>query len=77
MAGAKSLKTKLEEAGRQLVPLLEGNLVDQVWGDAKPEPPTTRLRVHKIEFAGESPADKIAAIRKDMESKSLWCLQSV
>ena len=30
VSGAKQLKSKLEEAGRQLVPLLEGNLVDKV-----------------------------------------------
>lgn len=68
VTSAKQLRTSLEEAGKELVPLLGGNLVDEVWGAARPDPPKEPLRVHPLEFAGEAPADKIARLRKDMAS---------
>lgn len=37
--GYRRLADKLRDAGRQLVPLLGGNLVDRVWGDARPALP--------------------------------------
>lgn len=62
---ARALKKELEEAGKELVPILDGNLVDTVWGSARPQAPATRLRTHKLEFAGASVADKL----QDMRSK--------
>ena len=60
---ARKLKEKLEGAGKSLVPLQGGNLVDAVWGEARPPAPDTRLRVHPLEFAGVPVADKLAALR--------------
>ena len=54
--GARSLQKVLEEADKQLVPLV-GNLVDNVW-QSRPEPPQAHLRVHAMEHAGESSKDK-------------------
>ena len=62
---ARALKKELEEAGNELVPILDGNLVDTVWGSARPQVPATKLRTHKLEFAGASVADKV----QDMRSK--------
>lgn len=45
------------------------NLVDGVWGDARPAPPAAPLRVHPLEYAGESVQDKLASVRTAMEVK--------
>ena len=66
MNGAKQLSAKLQEAGKSLVPLLEGNLVDKVWGKGRPAPPDAPIRIHKMEHAGESVQDKLARMREDM-----------
>lgn len=39
MDAAKKLAASLAETGQVLVPLLGGNLVDNVWGSARPAPP--------------------------------------
>ena len=70
---ARTLKKELMEAGKDLVPILEGNLVDAVWGSAQPQPPTTSLRPHKLEFAGQSVAEKVAEMQRKLEGdRRLW-----
>ncbi len=66
---ARALKKELEEAGKELVPILEGNLVDTVWGSAQPQAPATKLRTHKLEFAGASVADKVQDMRSKLKGK--------
>ena len=73
MNGAKQLTTKLQEAGKSLVPLLEENLVDKVWGDARPAPPDAPIRIHKMEHAGESVQDKLARMREEMTGQLGTC----
>ena len=46
-----------------------GNLVDKVWGDARPEVPTNPFRVHPLEYAGKSVVDKVEEIRDQMEDE--------
>lgn len=65
--GATQLTTKLQEAGKSLLPLLEGNLVDKVWGEGRPAPSNAPIRIHKMEHAGESVQDKLARMREDMK----------
>lgn len=48
---------------------LPNNLVDAVWGDARPAIPVSPFRVHPVEYAGATVAEKIASIRKEMQSK--------
>ena len=45
------------------------NLVDQVWGGARPPMPTSPFRVHPLEYAGKSIAEKVDEIRDEMEDK--------
>ena len=52
----------------ELVPSYE-NLIDPIWGDLRPSIPYNRFRVHPIEYAGMSVAEKVAKIRDEMESK--------
>lgn len=54
-----------------------GNLIDQVWGGARPAIPTSPFRVHPIEYAGVSVGDKIEEIREKMkEKKATLCVFS-
>jgi Xaa-Pro aminopeptidase len=66
---ARKLKEKLETAGKSLVPLLEGNLVDNVWGEGRPAAPMAPLRVHKLEFAGKTVSDKLSDMRSKLEGQ--------
>jgi Xaa-Pro aminopeptidase len=53
------------------------NLIDLIWGDARPEIPYSAFRVHPLEYAGVSYQDKVTKIRKEMETKkatlSVFC----
>jgi Xaa-Pro aminopeptidase len=45
------------------------NLIDPIWGDERPAIPTSKFRVHPLEYAGMTVADKVAKIRKEMTEK--------
>ena len=47
---------------------LQSNLVDEVWED-RPAVPTSPFRVHPLEYAGKTVADKVKSIRKEMAEK--------
>lgn len=47
---------------------LQSNLVDEIWED-RPAVPTSPFRVHPLEYAGKTVADKVKAIRKEMAEK--------
>ena len=53
------------------MPILEGNLVDMVWGLARPHPPATMLRTHRLEFAGASVADKVQEMRSKLKGEQI------
>jgi len=61
----------------ELVTLNSRNLIDVIWGDARPPIPTSPFRVHPLEYAGMSLQQKFEQIRKDMEEKratlSVFC----
>ncbi|VEU39878.1 unnamed protein product [Pseudo-nitzschia multistriata] len=52
----------------ELVPCYD-NLVDPIWEDERPPVPYNPFRVHPLEFAGVSVADKVSKIREEMETK--------
>lgn len=39
------------------------NPVDLIWGSKRPAPPQEPVRIHKMEYAGESVQDKLAKVR--------------
>mmetsp|Transcript_33619 Transcript_33619/g.79289 ORF Transcript_33619/g.79289 Transcript_33619/m.79289 type:complete len:744 (-) Transcript_33619:2983-5214(-) len=45
------------------------NLIDPIWGDERPPIPYNPFRVHPLEYAGVSVADKVAKIREEMKTK--------
>lgn len=71
---ARKLSVRLEEAGHTLVPVHGANLVDTVWGDDRPSEPKEPLRVHALEWAGKSVADKLAAMRSEMAAAGCGAL---
>lgn len=64
---AKQMQAALEDGGKTLVPLLGGNLVDQLWGSERPGPPTAPLRIHSLDRAGEAAAQKISRLRRQIQ----------
>eukprot|EP00850_Spirogloea_muscicola_P025140 SM002279S07718 [mRNA] locus=s2279:28:1558:+ [translate_table: standard] len=60
---AATLRATLARKGQALVPLYTGNLVDSVWGAARPPPPFAPLRVHDLAYAGAPVAAKLAEVR--------------
>jgi Xaa-Pro aminopeptidase len=63
---AEALKTHIEDAGMELVTLSE-NPVDAAWGADRPAAPKAGLRIHQLQWAGTSAADKISSIRQEMK----------
>jgi len=66
-----------EHVTGELVTLNSPNLVDVIWGDARPPIPTSPFRVHPLEYAGMSLQQKVKRIRKEMKEKkatlSVFC----
>ncbi len=56
------LTAELKVRDIKLKPLIH-NPIDQLWGDARPEPPAKPVLVHPITRAGVSAADKIADLQ--------------
>eukprot|EP00899_Mesostigma_viride_P025248 jgi/Mesvir1/5908/Mv00678-RA.2 len=74
-AGAlKEMREVLGRAGSEVVPIPGVNLVDRVWGDARPAVPMTPVRIHPEKYAGRSVADKLADVRKDMREAEAGAL---
>lgn len=48
-------------------PLLEVNLVDEIWGDARPQRSVDPIFAYDLKYAGESANDKIARVRQKMK----------
>ena len=62
---AQSLEASLSPKGISLA-FPQGNLVDNVWGAARPPPPTGPLRVLPLRVAGVSAEAKLAACRASL-----------
>lgn len=62
---AEKLQRQLQATGRHLVPL-PSNPVDAVWGADRPAAPQAPLRVHALQWAGASVAEKLASLRQEM-----------
>ena len=58
----------MKKSGSSLVGIHE-NLVDLVWGEARPPRPSEPVKVHPEKFAGRSFQEKISDLRKELEAK--------
>jgi Xaa-Pro aminopeptidase len=68
IAGARKLAETLEKSGSSLVGVPE-NLIDLVWGKERPARPSEKVRVHPEKYAGKPFQEKVAELRKDLESR--------
>jgi Xaa-Pro aminopeptidase len=66
LAEIEALRSLLKPHGFTVVPVAR-NLVDRVWGTARPAPPSGPVIVQALEHAGRSAADKIAALQKSLK----------
>lgn len=71
-AAAERLAKACEKAGAELV-AVDGNPVDSIWAD-RPAPPLGPVKIHPLQFAGESESDKLARIRKQIENLKMDAL---
>lgn len=62
--GVAKLEKAVSVAGGMLVPVTP-NPVDALWSD-RPAPPTAPVKAHPAAYAGESSADKLARIQKEL-----------
>lgn len=59
-------KTQTDLEGRDITLVRSDNLVDRVWRD-QPDPPMNPVKLHPIEFAGESADSKIARLAQSLQ----------
>ncbi|KAJ2359427.1 hypothetical protein IWW50_003904 [Coemansia erecta] len=64
------LRAALKARGGDLV-ALDDNLVDMVWGKARPARPENAAFVHDLKYAGEAHGDKIARVRERLEREKV------
>lgn len=74
MDTARRLATQLAGAGHTMVPLQGKNLVDVVWGDARPAEPMDPVRVHDMKWAGASVQEKLVSMRADIKAAGAGAL---
>ncbi|PHH49520.1 putative Xaa-Pro aminopeptidase P [Ceratocystis fimbriata CBS 114723] len=66
---AKKLAEKVKKtSGTDLLPLRK-NLVDVVWGDARPALPSSIIKALPERFAGKSVSAKLASLREELEKR--------
>ena len=74
---AKEAETAMEEAQKEgdlneipgVLVTDHDNLIDPIWGDARPAVPAQPFAVHPAQYAGRSVADKVAMVREQMVTK--------
>jgi Xaa-Pro aminopeptidase len=64
----------LSRRGISLFTAPHANLVDKVWGSARPAAPKGAVEVHPVKFAGKSHAEKIEAVRDAMRAEGASAL---
>ena len=70
LSEARAVRNLLAHAECSLVHV-DANPVDAAWGADRPAFPTAPLRVHGIQFSGNSVADKLADIRKQLTAQEV------
>lgn len=73
----KKLSETLTAASKSIYTIPGENLVDLVWGEARPPLPNASIRLHPLKYSGLSTEDKLAALRVRMnEQKCNYLLVS-
>jgi Xaa-Pro aminopeptidase len=63
---AEELKESILKKNHELVLVRGMNLIDEIWGDARPKPPKEPTRVHDIKYAGIDVPSKLSFIRSQL-----------
>lgn len=66
---AKGLETRIKKKGGFGLLGISKNLIDEVWGAARPERPNNKLIVLDQRYAGKPFAEKLETLRKEIEKK--------
>jgi len=65
IAQIERLQARQKSRGIEIVSI-EENLIDKIWGNDRPAPPTGLIFPHPEEFAGTSASEKIARVQKQL-----------
>ncbi|KAJ0982680.1 hypothetical protein J5N97_010935 [Dioscorea zingiberensis] len=60
------LDEAISKKNLELVFLYDMNLVDEIWGESRPKPPTKPVRVHNIKYAGVDVSSKLSSLRSEL-----------
>ncbi|KAJ3705435.1 hypothetical protein LUZ61_009140 [Rhynchospora tenuis] len=63
---AEELKQEISKKNHELILLKEFNLVDEIWNDSRPDPPSKPTRVHDIKYAGADVVSKLSYLRSHL-----------
>ncbi|KAL7271841.1 hypothetical protein RUND412_005381 [Rhizina undulata] len=66
---AKALETRIKKKGGSGLVGLAKNLIDEVWGENRPERPNNPVFRLDEKYAGKSFSEKIDAVRKELDKK--------
>ncbi|XP_057499074.1 aminopeptidase P2-like [Actinidia eriantha] len=64
---AEELKNAISKNNHEVVYLYDINLVDEVWKESRPKPPSKPVRVHDIKYAGVDVATKLSSLRSELK----------
>lgn len=64
----EELKEAITSNSHELVYLYEYNLVDKIWNEARPKPPSNPIRVHDLKYAGVDVSTKLSNLRSELTS---------
>lgn len=67
VAGYKALSQKLENSTLKLKPLPR-NPVDKIWGNSRPEPSSSPVTLHPLQFSGRKTEDKLDDTRQEIRN---------
>ncbi|XP_010426246.1 PREDICTED: probable Xaa-Pro aminopeptidase P isoform X2 [Camelina sativa] len=63
---AEELKKVISKKNHELVYLYNVNLVDEIWKDSRPKPPSKQIRIHDLKYAGVDVASKLLTLRNQI-----------
>ncbi|GFZ02959.1 metallopeptidase M24 family protein [Actinidia rufa] len=64
---AEELKDAISKNNHEVVCLYDINLVDEVWKESRPKPPSKPVRVHHLKYAGVDVATKLSSLRSELK----------
>ena len=66
---ARKLSEKIKKKGGKELQAVNSNLVDEVWGGARPKRPAEEIKPLSLDFTGKALSEKIEDLRKELEKK--------